>query len=121
MRDGVHRQTFYYLWIFFLTLACPFLFCSETTSGTREILDIFNPRAFVFYDIDNPEPAIQRIQQLESNQTAYEQTMAQPILANGNATINKYFSLTPDIGDGSVMKRIHEKLGLPVTPDFVAE
>eukprot|EP00557_Chaetoceros_sp_GSL56_P010416 CAMPEP_0176480060 /NCGR_PEP_ID=MMETSP0200_2-20121128/2076_1 /TAXON_ID=947934 /ORGANISM="Chaetoceros sp., Strain GSL56" /LENGTH=587 /DNA_ID=CAMNT_0017876155 /DNA_START=261 /DNA_END=2024 /DNA_ORIENTATION=- len=45
--------------------------CVPIYYGTREVMDIFNPRAFVFYDVQNPRPALDLIAYLESNETAY--------------------------------------------------
>ena len=42
---------------------------------------------------------------LETNQTAYDEVMKEPILAHGNDTIDRYFSLQDGIGRGSFLKR----------------
>jgi hypothetical protein len=61
-----------------------------------EISDVFNERAFIYYDIDNPNQLwIDRL--LEKNQTAYDETLKEPILANGDQTIEDYFSFRDDV------------------------
>ena len=80
--------------------------------GNKDVFDIFNPKAFVFMDPANMEPAIQRIAYLEQNSTAYdEMVLKEPILKDGMATLNRYFSLSDEIGDGSLKKKIRERLG----------
>jgi hypothetical protein len=59
---------------------------------------------------DNPQPALDRIQYLEENRTAYDQVMRQPILAPGAAT--KYFSLHESHGEGTLKHKIRAYLGL---------
>ena len=49
-----------------------------------------------------PEAAIKQVKYLNQNQTAYDKVMKEPILANGNQTIEDYFSLKDDIGGGKL-------------------
>jgi Glycosyltransferase family 10 (fucosyltransferase) C-term len=86
--------------------------CVPIYYGDRGVYDIFNKNAFIYYDIDNPSAALNRVRQLEANTTAYEEILAQPILAHGNRTIEQYFSLSDDIGNGVLKRRIHEMMGL---------
>jgi hypothetical protein len=79
--------------------------------GTREIFDVFNERAFIYYDIDDPQPALDRIAYLEKNQTAYDELSKETILANGDQTIEDYFSFRDDSGGGKLKKRIRNMLG----------
>jgi hypothetical protein len=79
--------------------------------GTSEIFDVINERAFVFYDVEDPQPAMDRIIYLENNQTAYDEVLNEPILANGNQTIEEYFSFRDDVGGGKLKKRIRNMLG----------
>lgn len=79
--------------------------------GTREVFDVFNERAFIYYDIKDPQPAIDRIKYLEKNQTAYNEVQNEPILANGDQTIEDYFSFRDDVGDGKLKKRIRKMMG----------
>ena len=55
--------------------------------GTRQVFDFFNKKAFIYYDIDNPQAALERITFLESNPEAYDEMLSQPILADGVKTI----------------------------------
>jgi len=79
--------------------------------GTREVFDVFNERAFVYYDITNPQPALDRIAYLESNSTAYDEVLTEPILKNGVETQEKYFSFRDGIGGGKLKKRIRNMMG----------
>ncbi len=65
--------------------------------GTTQILlGIYNPKAFIFYDIDNPQLTLDRIAYSESNPDACEEIFNEPILAHGDETIEKYFSFDFD-------------------------
>ncbi|KAL7566283.1 hypothetical protein ACA910_013612 [Epithemia clementina (nom. ined.)] len=80
--------------------------CVPVYYGTEEVYDVFNRNSFVYYDIDNPQAAISTIANLEANRTAYESVLAQPILANGNKTIERFFSLSDGIGNGALKSKI---------------
>jgi hypothetical protein len=82
--------------------------------GTTQIFDIFNPKAFIFYDIDNPQKALDRIAYLESNPDAYSEMLNEPILSHGDETIEKYFSFEDWIGNGAFKRKVREKLGFPL-------
>jgi hypothetical protein len=79
--------------------------------GTREVFNVFNERSFIFYDVDDPQPSLDRIIYLEKNQTAYDEILNEPILANGDQTIQDYFSFRDDVGGGKLKKRIRNMLG----------
>jgi hypothetical protein len=79
--------------------------------GTREVFDVFNERAFVYYDVENPQPALDRIAYLENNSTAYDEVLTEPILKNGVETQEKYFSFRDGIGGGKLKKRIRNMMG----------
>ena len=87
--------------------------CIPIYYGSDLIFDFFNKNAFVFYDIKNPQPAIDQIAKMEANRDLYNAMMAEPILANGNDTIRKYFSFTDDVGNGELKRTMREKMGLP--------
>lgn len=74
--------------------------------GTTDIFKLFNKDAFIYYDIHDPQPALDRIAYLETNRTAYAEVLAQPILVNGERTLEEYFSLSDDVGGGKLKKRI---------------
>ena len=87
--------------------------CIPIYYGSRpDVLAMFNEKAFVFYDVKNPKPALARIRELEKDSDAYDTVMKEPILANGTQTVEEYFSFTNDIENGSLAKRIREMMGL---------
>lgn len=86
--------------------------CIPIYWGTEEIYKIFNRNAFVFYDMDKPDRALEEMKRLETNHTAYMEKLQQPILAHGNQTINEYLSLADDIGNGGLKHQIRTMLGL---------
>jgi len=79
--------------------------------GTIEVFDIFHRDAFVYYDIDNPRPALDRIAYLDGNQTAYNEIIKGPILKNGEETIRKYFSWNDELGNGEMKWVIRDFIG----------
>lgn len=86
--------------------------CIPIYWGTRDIFNIFNPKSFVFYDLDNPDKALREIQRLETNQTAYKEKLDEPILAHGEKTVEEYLSLADDIGNGRLKYKIRAMMGL---------
>lgn len=74
--------------------------------GTEEVYKLFNRDAFIYYDIDNPKHALDKIFHLEVNATAYAKMKAQPMLAKG--ALKNYFSLSDDIGGGRLKWRIRD-------------
>jgi hypothetical protein len=75
------------------------------------VFDVFNKDASIFYDIHNPQPAIDRVAYLETNGMAYDEILTQPALANGNETIDKYIILSNNIGNGSLKRQICQMVG----------
>mmetsp|Transcript_3332 Transcript_3332/g.5031 ORF Transcript_3332/g.5031 Transcript_3332/m.5031 type:complete len:441 (+) Transcript_3332:120-1442(+) len=86
--------------------------CIPIYYGPELIFDIFNRKAFLFYNISDPQPALDQIKLLENDETLYSAMTKEPIVANGNATIEKYFSFNDTIGKGSLKRRFREKLGV---------
>ena len=86
--------------------------CVPIYYGAEQVFDIFNAKAFVYYNITHPQQALDRILYLEENETAYQQGQDEPILAHGQATEAKYFSFTDDIGKGFIKRKIRILLGL---------
>lgn len=86
--------------------------CVPVWYGSREIFDIFNKNAFIYYDINSPELALARVRELESNKFAYDEIMKQPILANCQATIEEYFSFTSKLGGGMLIQKLHRFMRL---------
>mmetsp|Transcript_26997 Transcript_26997/g.39972 ORF Transcript_26997/g.39972 Transcript_26997/m.39972 type:complete len:414 (-) Transcript_26997:243-1484(-) len=74
--------------------------------GTPDIFDIFNSKAFIYFNVENPAPALEKIALLEANPEEYDAMLAEPILADGEATIEKYFSIEDGIGGGRLKNRI---------------
>jgi Glycosyltransferase family 10 (fucosyltransferase) C-term len=79
--------------------------------GTTEVFDVFNRNAFVWYDVNDPQPALDQVKYLEANRTAYAAMLRQPILANGEETIAKYFSLRDEDGGGRLKWAIRDRIG----------
>ena len=75
--------------------------------GSQTVFDIFNRDAFVFVDVKNPVEAMGKIRQLEENPKEYRKMRNQPMLADGERTIEKYFSY-----DGHLRERIRSMMGL---------
>jgi hypothetical protein len=87
--------------------------CIPIYYGTEEVFDVFNHNAFVFYNVSSPLLALERIRHLEDNETAFLQVSRdEPILAHGNVTIEKFFSLDDSIGNGTLKRKIRIMLGL---------
>jgi len=79
--------------------------------GTTEIFDVFNHKAFIYYDINKPQEALDQITYLEQNREEYLKMLDEPILADGHKTIEKYFTFRDDVGNGSLGRRIRSMLG----------
>jgi hypothetical protein len=88
--------------------------CLPIYYGTsQDVYSVFTNNSFIFYDVNNPQPALQLLQQLQANDTLYEEMLKKPILKDGINTINTYPSLYPEIGNGSINKQIRQMMGLP--------
>jgi hypothetical protein len=79
--------------------------------GGEEVFEIFNKKAFIYVDIKNSQPGLDRIAYLESNRTAYDEMFLHPILAHGEQTIEKYFSWSDQVGGGRLKWEIRTMLG----------
>jgi hypothetical protein len=86
--------------------------CLPIYYGTQEVFDIFNPNAFLFYDIENPQPVLDQIRYLEQNASAYKERLDHPILRHGNQTVEEYFSLTDEVGNGTLKRKIRAMMGI---------
>ena len=49
---------------------------------------------------------------LERNSDLYEKMTKEPILVNGNTTIEQYFSFNDEVGNGALKKEMRKRLGL---------
>ena len=80
--------------------------------GTKEIFDVFNEHAIIYYDIHDPEPALLLIEHLETNATAYKRMLARPVLKDGERTLENYFSFSDEIGGGKLKQKVRNLVGL---------
>ena len=55
--------------------------------GTQDVIKVFNREAFIFWDPDHPELALERLAYLEANPDAYKEMQARPYLAHGAETV----------------------------------
>ena len=86
--------------------------CIPIYYGDKKIFDIFNEKSFVFYNISDPQPALDLVNALERNSDLYEKMTKEPILVNGNTTIEQYFSFNDEVGNGALKKEMRKRLGL---------
>ena len=92
--------------------------CIPIYYGTEQIFDIFRDKAFIYYNVSDPEPALERIQYLEIHPKVYNDMMMNRmqdplyILADGEATVAKYFSFHDRVGGGTLKARIRHFLGV---------
>ena len=88
--------------------------CIPIYYGTRKVLDIFNEKALIYYDVDNPKPALDRIRYLESNASAYEAMLREPVLPPGDREriLEDYFSYDDALGGGKLKHAIRHMLQL---------
>jgi len=80
--------------------------------GSRFVFEIFNPKAFIYFDLDIPQQALSQIRFYEQNPSEYEKMLNEPILAHGQETIEKYFSWDETVGNGRLKGRIRDMMGL---------
>lgn len=80
--------------------------------GSRFVFEIFNAKAFIFFDLDMPHQALSQILFYEQNPLEYEKMLSEPILANGLETIETYFSWDETVGNGKLKSRIRALVGL---------
>ena len=74
-------------------------------SGTTEVFNIFNERAFLFYDPRDPQTTVDKVRYLLSNSTAYQEVANEPIM--NREQFDEYFSLD---GDGKLKRDIRRFL-----------
>ncbi len=81
--------------------------CVPIYYGTPEILKLFNPQSFIYYNVTNEQSiqnTLEYIAYLESNRTAYRQVLSQPPLLA--SAMDKYFSMSESVGDGSLLRKV---------------
>jgi len=86
--------------------------CIPVYWGPELIFDLFNRKSFIFYNITNPQPSLDQVRELESDAEKYNAMLAEPIAANGDKTIEKYFSFDDNVGGGALKKKIRKMLGV---------
>ena len=80
--------------------------------GTEDVFSIFNAKAFVYFDEDNPAATVQQVRNLLEDENLYQQMLAQPILAPG--AYDKVFAL---FGRGATKSLIRKTLDILDEPD----
>lgn len=76
--------------------------CIPIYYGTKEIFDIFNPFSLIYYDIENPQSALEKITYLETNEKAFQMVLKEPVLKN-STSYHDFISL-----NGSLKKRVRD-------------
>lgn len=82
--------------------------CIPVYHGPDLIFNIFNSKSFIFYNISDPLPSVELIGELLSNITAMKEIMTEPILADGMATAETFFSFNTSIGNGKLRQAIRD-------------
>lgn len=70
--------------------------CIPIYFGTHDIFQIFNEKAFIFYNISNPEKALKRISFLENNGDAFDSVIKEPIFRHPE-TFDEKLNVTGEI------------------------
>jgi Glycosyltransferase family 10 (fucosyltransferase) C-term len=93
--------------------------CLPIYYGTKEIFDIFHPDSFVFYDVEDPQPALDLLARLRDDRDEYyRRLIGTPMLRDGRNTVEEYFSILPTIGEGTLNCRMRAMMGLhPLAKD----
>lgn len=90
--------------------------------GSKEVFKMFNKNAFIYFDVNSPTDALDRIKDLEKDPKKYQKMLNAPILAgDADETIQNYFSYSDDIGGGFLKKEIRYKLGYGCDPNEESE
>lgn len=76
--------------------------------GTRDVFQVFNKHAFVFYDINDPRPALALIRELETDPAAYAHMRAQPVFAPG--AVRKHLDLRGELRQ-RILAALHANRG----------
>lgn len=86
--------------------------CIPIYHGPEEIFQFFNRKAFVYYDPDSPQQGLDLVDKLNTDDKLYNSMLNEPIMANGEQTIQEYFSFGDDYGEGRLKERIRKLVGL---------
>ena len=79
--------------------------------GGQQLFDIFNPRSFIYYDVNHPRRALELIKHLERDKGAYTSMLSQPVLRHSVRTLEDYFSLDGHNG-GKLQQKVWKLLRL---------
>jgi hypothetical protein len=77
--------------------------------GTKEVFDLFNQDAFVFWDIAETDGggALDLIIKLATDENKYREMLSKPVLKHPQQeTLSKYFSIQDDVGGGELIRKI---------------
>ena len=82
--------------------------CLPIYYGLKEVYGIFRNDSFVYWDIDDPEPALAELRRLEQDPSKYRRQTSckRPLLESGMEgsstieTLDRYFLLVPEIWNG---------------------
>ena len=66
----------------------------------------------MYYNITQPQHALEQILELRRNPEAYEAMISQPILADGKQTVEDYSSFSDNLGGGKLKREIRAMLGM---------
>jgi hypothetical protein len=80
-----------------------------------DVFSIVTEKSLIFWDVSDADASnatSETIRYLEQNDTAYQERIAIPILKNGSHTIEVYFSLSEEIGNGALKWRIREMMNI---------
>lgn len=89
--------------------------CIPIWYGTEELLNIFNIDSFLFWNVTDPSAnniMMARILRMEANESAYNEVLHAPVLANGNTTLENYFSFADRIGSGKLKHKLRVMMGV---------
>jgi hypothetical protein len=89
--------------------------CAPIWYGTKDVWDMFHKDSFLFVEAKRDytiQQLVRKVRYLEENATAYQAIFDHPILANGNATLETYFSLHDSVGRGRLKHEIRVMMGL---------
>jgi hypothetical protein len=87
--------------------------CLPIYYGSPKVFQIFHPNSFVFYDVHQPDAALELIRLLEANDTLYEEMLSStPILLHGEETLDQFLSLYSDIANGGLNRKVRQMMGI---------
>lgn len=96
--------------------------CLPIYWGSRQDVNkVFNPGAYFFWDTNDVRGSLERLRNLDANETAYMEIMAAPIFRHygegpnhDGSSLQQYFSLSDDVGSGYLKKKIRTWLEIPI-------